>query len=235
MLFRVAMVACLLMSVAVHAEEPVTKLAEPAGDAAMQFPDDAAKLSYAFGQQFGDSLGSSGISKEGLNLEFIVKGLADKLDGKEGVDEIERQQLIRGALTEGRKKAAEAATVLNKTYLEANAKKEGVKSTPSGLQYRVITEGAGAKPTATSEVKVHYKGTLTDGTEFDSSYKRNEPAQFPLNGVIPGWTEGLQLMPVGSKYEFVIPSDLAYGPDGRPGIPPNAVLVFEVELLEIVK
>lgn len=235
MLFRGAMVACLLMAAVSYAEEPVTQLTEPAGDAAMQFPDDAAKLSYAFGQQFGDSLGSSGITKDGLNTEFILKGLIDKLDGKNGVDEVERQQLIRGALMAGRKKAAEAAQAGNKAFLEANAKKEGVKTTESGLQYRVIKEGTGAKPVATNEVKVHYKGTLIDGTEFDSSYKRNEPAEFPLNGVIKGWTEGLQLMPVGSTYEFVIPSDLAYGEPGRPGIPPNSVLIFTVELLDIVK
>lgn len=235
MLFRGAMAACMLFAAGAFAEEPVTQLAEPAGAAAVQFPDDAAKLSYAFGQQFGDSLAQSGISAEGLNVEFIVKGLADKLAGKDGLDEVERMSLIRGALTEGRKKASEAANAANTTYLEANAKKEGVKTTPSGLQYKVIKEGTGEKPTATSEVKVHYKGTLTDGTEFDSSYKRNEPAQFPLNGVIPGWTEGLQLMPVGSTYEFVIPSELAYGEPGRPGIPPNSVLVFQVELLEIVK
>ncbi|MGI9246904.1 MAG: FKBP-type peptidyl-prolyl cis-trans isomerase, partial [Steroidobacteraceae bacterium] len=116
-----------------------------------------------------------------------------------------------------------------KAFLETNAKKPGVKTTASGLQYRVITEGKGRKPAAADTVTVNYKGTLTDGTEFDSSYKRGEPASFPLNGVIPGWTEGVQLMPVGSKYEFVIPPELAYGSQGQLA---DQVLVFEVELLE---
>ncbi len=121
------------------------------------------------------------------------------------------------------------------TFLAENAKKPGVQTTPSGLQYRVITQGSGAKPLASDKVKVHYKGTLIDGKEFDSSYKRGEPIEFPLNGVIKGWTEGLQLMPVGSKYEFTIPSDLAYGDREVGGglIPAGSTLVFEVELLAI--
>jgi FKBP-type peptidyl-prolyl cis-trans isomerase len=120
-------------------------------------------------------------------------------------------------------------------FLAENSKKDGVKQTESGLQYKVLTEGTGPKPKASDTVKVHYKGTLIFGTEFDSSYKRGEPAQFPLTGVIKGWTEGLQLMPVGSKYEFYIPADLAYGASPRPNIPANSTLIFEVELLEIVK
>jgi len=121
-----------------------------------------------------------------------------------------------------------------KAYLEANQKKEGVKVTPSGLQYTILKEGDGPKPKATDTVTVHYRGTLIDGTEFDSSHKRNMPAQFPLNRVIPGWTEGLQLIGAGGKAQLVIPSDLAYGSRGAGGvIPPNAVLVFEVELISI--
>ena len=118
-------------------------------------------------------------------------------------------------------------------YLAENKKKDGVVTLPSGLQYEVLKEGSGASPKASDTVTVHYRGTLIDGTEFDSSLKRNEPASFPLNGVIPGWTEGLQKMKVGGKNRLVVPSDLAYGPQGRPGIPPNAVLIFEVELLKI--
>ena len=121
-------------------------------------------------------------------------------------------------------------------FLAANKKKDGVKATESGLQYEVIKEGKGAKPKATDTVKVHYHGTLIDGTVFDSSVEREEPAQFPVNRVIKGWTEALQLMQVGDKYRLVIPSDLAYGESGAGGdIGPNAVLVFEVELLDIVK
>jgi len=121
-------------------------------------------------------------------------------------------------------------------FLAENAKAEGVKTTDSGLQYKVVTEGKGAKPKAEDTVEVNYRGTLVDGTEFDSSYKRGQSATFPVSGVIPGWTEALQLMPVGSKFELAIPSDLAYGPGGAGGvIGPNSALKFEVELIAIKK
>ncbi len=121
-----------------------------------------------------------------------------------------------------------------KKFLEENAKREGVMVTPSGLQYKVITEGFGTKPKATETVVVHYRGTTIDGKEFDSSYKRNEPISFPLNGVIAGWTEGLQLMKTGAKYEFYIPYNLAYGERGAGAvIPPYATLIFEVELIQV--
>jgi FKBP-type peptidyl-prolyl cis-trans isomerase FklB len=120
-------------------------------------------------------------------------------------------------------------------FLAENKKKSGIKALPSGLQYKVITEGKGKSPKATETVTVHYRGTLIDGTEFDSSYKRGQPATFPVGGVIKGWTEALQLMKEGAKWQLVIPSDLAYGESGRQGIPPNAVLVFEVELVSIQK
>jgi FKBP-type peptidyl-prolyl cis-trans isomerase FkpA len=134
------------------------------------------------------------------------------------------------------KEAAEKNKAEGEKFLADNAKKPGVKVTASGLQYQVIKEGTGAKPAATDQVSVHYTGTLIDGTKFDSSYDRNEPAKFALNGVIPGWGEALQLMKVGSKYKLFIPSNLAYGDRGTPGpIGPNAALIFDVELLEIVK
>ncbi|MFO7320556.1 MAG: FKBP-type peptidyl-prolyl cis-trans isomerase [Chloroflexota bacterium] len=139
-----------------------------------------------------------------------------------------RRILLRSASTEEKRMNA------GKAYLAENAKKEGVVTTPSGLQYRVLREGNGPKPEAGGEVEVHYEGRLIDGTIFDSSYQRGEPISFLLNQVIEGWREGVQLMPVGSKYEFTIPSELAYGPQGVPGIiPPNAPLIFEVELLRV--
>ena len=120
-------------------------------------------------------------------------------------------------------------------FLKENSTKEGVKTTASGLQYKVLKEGKGKSPKATDTVEVHYRGTLLDGTEFDSSYKRGQTIEFPLNGVIPGWTEGVQLMKEGAKYQFTIPSKLAYGERGTPGgpIPPNATLIFEVELISV--
>ena len=130
---------------------------------------------------------------------------------------------------------AETDLEKGEAFLKENAKKEGVKTTASGLQYKVLKEGDGKTPKATDTVSVHYKGTLLDGTEFDSSYKRGEPAEFPLNRVIPGWTEGVQLMKEGAKYQFTIPSKIAYGERGTPGgpIPPNAALIFEVELIKV--
>jgi FKBP-type peptidyl-prolyl cis-trans isomerase FkpA len=129
---------------------------------------------------------------------------------------------------------AQSALEKGKAFLEENAKKEGVKSTSSGLQYKVLTPGEGRSPKATDTVLVHYHGTLINGTEFDSSYKRNEPIEFPLNRVISGWTEGVQLMQEGAKYEFYIPSNLAYGSRGAGGdIGPDETLIFEVELLKV--
>ena len=134
-----------------------------------------------------------------------------------------------------RKEAGAAGVKEGKGFLDANKKKEGVVTLPSGLQYKVLKAGTGAIPKATDTVKTHYRGTLVNGTEFDSSYKRNEPAEFPVGGVIKGWTEALQLMKAGSKWQLFIPSELAYGENGMGGdIPPNAVLTFDIELLEIV-
>src|SRR5438876_12382815 len=132
-------------------------------------------------------------------------------------------------LTEtAQKNAAEA-----EKFLAANKTKEGVKTTENGLQYKVLKEGSGAQPKSSDSVTVNYRGTLTDGTEFDSSYKRGQPATFPVAGVIKGWTEALQLMKVGSKFQLFIPPNLAYGDQGRPGIPPNSILIFEVELMDV--
>lgn len=131
--------------------------------------------------------------------------------------------------------AAEENKKKGSEYLEKNKSAEGVKVTASGLQYKVEKEGDGKTPVKTDTVKAHYKGTLVDGTQFDSSYDRGQPAEFPVQGVIPGWSEALQMMKVGSKYKLFVPPELAYGASGRPGIPANSVLVFEVELIDIVK
>ncbi|MGB1198223.1 MAG: FKBP-type peptidyl-prolyl cis-trans isomerase [Thalassotalea sp.] len=178
-----------------------------------------------------------------LDQDLIVRGFVDSLDNKAVIEKEEIQALLmnldknmKAKQQEQAKAASEASLLEGAKFLEENAKLEGVQVTESGIQYRVITEGSGEKPVATDTVKVHYTGTLTNGEKFDSSVDRGEPAVFPLNRVIAGWTEGLQLMSVGSKFKFTIPSDLAYGPSGRPPqIPGNAVLEFEVELLEIQK
>lgn len=234
MLSRIVLaVAALTLAVApaALAEDPAqtTQLAEPPAVV------DNAKLSYAFGQQFGESLKGAGIDKASVDPAQLLQGLSDFLEGKQTMGADERQQIIRGALMAARDNMSKGNIEAGKKFLEENAKKEGVKTTASGLQYKVITEGTGEKPTKDSNVKVHYTGTLIDGTKFDSSVDRGEPAEFGLSQVIPGWTEGLQLMTPGSKYQLFIPAELAYGENSRAPIPPNSVLIFDVELLEIVK
>lgn len=193
------------------------------------------KASYAIGVNIAFDLKSAGA--EDIDAKVLLQAMeevfADKptLMGRQ-----EAGQFLSGYFGALREKAAEKSVGESAAWLEANKSKEGVKTTASGLQYKVLTEGKGKSPKAEDKVRVHYTGTLTNGTKFDSSVDRNEPAEFPLNGVIRGWTEGLQLMKEGAKYEFYIPSDLAYGPQGRPPtIPGNAALVFEVELLKILK
>lgn len=179
------------------------------------------QLSYAYGVVMSRQLKDAGTE---LNLEKFKEGYAASVKGGESAMTDEE---LRQAFT------AHAEFVANR-FLRENAKKEGVKVTDSGLQYEVIEQGDGAKPKETDKVKVHYEGTLTSGEVFDSSYERGEPISFGLNQVIKGWTEGVQLMPIGSKYRFVIPYDLAYGEAGSPpSIPPKATLVFVVELLGI--
>lgn len=209
-----------------------------AADSAPTEPKD--KNSYSIGFDIGSSLKKTGIE---LNDSMLAKGIADAVSGaKPALSEEEIQKTLMSLQTEMRNKAMEkqkAAGDENKksgeAFLAANKGKDGVKTTASGLQYKILTEGKGAKPKASDTVKVNYRGTLVDGTEFDSSYKRGEPITFPVNGVIPGWTEALQLMPVGSKWQLFIPANLAYGEQGPPGIGPNSTLIFDVELLGIEK
>lgn len=193
------------------------------------------KLSYAWGLAMGNQLKAMGVKE--LNSESFKDGVKVAFDG--GTPEMpvdEAQKLINDYLQELEKKAEAVAREEGNKFLEENGSKENVKTTASGLQYIVEKEGEGAQPTAEDEVTVHYTGKLLNGTVFDSSVNRGEPATFPLNRVIPGWTEGVQLMKEGAKYTFFIPSDLAYGPNGVPNvIPPHSTLIFEVELIKVNK
>lgn len=193
------------------------------------------KLSYAWGLAMGRQLQGMGMKE--LNVADFKDGVQSVFDGSEpaiGVEEA--QKLIQDYLNDLQTKAEETAKAAGKKFLEENKKNADVKETASGLQYVVEKEGTGAQPTAEDEVTVHYTGRLLDGTVFDSSVNRGEPATFPLNRVIPGWTEGVQLMKEGAKYTFFIPSDLAYGPQGIPGaIPAHSTLIFDVELIKVIK
>lgn len=192
------------------------------------------KASYAIGIDIGMNFKKQNMD---LNPDAMAAGAKDALNGKPQVSPNE----VREIMTQWQKELGEKQKVMatknqadGEKYLTENKKKEGVKTTGSGLQYKSLKEGTGSQPKGTDTVTVNYRGTLIDGTEFDSSYKRGEPATFPLNGVIKGWTEGLQLMKKGSKYQFVIPPNLAYGERAVGGdIGPNSTLIFEVELLDI--
>lgn len=193
------------------------------------------KLSYAWGMAMGQQLRQMGVKD--LDLEEFNCAVKDVFEDRTGkIPFQEAQKLINEYLQELEAKATAQIREVGEKFLAENKTKEGVKTTASGLQYIVEKEGEGEHPTATDEVTVHYTGKLLDGSVFDSSVNRGEPATFPLNRVIPGWTEGVQLMKEGAKYTFFIPSDLAYGPQGVPGaIPPHSTLIFEVELLKINK
>jgi len=191
------------------------------------------KISYALGLSMGQNLASSGV--ESLNYQDLAAGIEDVLTKQQPrISYQEAQQVLNTFFQELEQKIAGAAKAEGEKFLAENAKREGVKVTESGLQYEILEPSLGQKPKATDTVRVHYEGTLIDGTVFDSSYKRGESITFPLNGVIKGWTEGLQLMSIGSKYKFFIPYQLAYGERGAgQSIPPYAALIFTVELLGI--
>jgi FKBP-type peptidyl-prolyl cis-trans isomerase FklB len=191
------------------------------------------KISYALGLSMGQNLMGSGVTS--LNYQDLAQGIEDVLTKQQPkITYQEAQQVLGQFFQELEAKVAGAAKADGEKFLAENAKREGVQVTASGLQYEVLEATIGQKPKATDTVKVHYEGTLIDGTVFDSSYKRGESISFPLNGVIKGWTEGLQLMSVGSKYKFFIPYQLAYGERGAgQQIPPYAALIFTVELLGI--
>ncbi len=224
----VAMLAACNQQVAEKKEAPALKL-----------DNDQAKLAYAIGMDIGNSLNPF---KNDIDRGALVAAINDRLDGRDGklsaadaakVKQAYFKKMAAKHLAEQKAKG-EKNKVDGEKFLAENGKKKGVITTASGLQYEVLKAGSGAKPKATDTVTVNYRGTLIDGTEFDSSYKRGQPATFPLNGVIKGWTEGVQLMSIGSKYRFVLPANLAYGAQGAgPKIGPNSTLVFEVELLGI--
>lgn len=202
---------------------------------------EAEKLSYVIGMDIGNSIKQLGPDTD-VNLDIITRAMKDVMEGKETLltpqeaNEVKQaySQKMQEQLAAQRQVQAEKNLTEGKAFLEENKAREGVKTTESGLQYEVLEEGEGPKPKETDTVTVNYRGTLIDDTEFDSSYKRGQPATFPVNGVIPGWTEALQLMPVGSKYRLFIPADLAYGERGAgQAIGPNATLIFDVELLSI--
>jgi len=199
-----------------------------------QLKDQKDKVSYSIGMNIGLNLSRQ---KVDINPDVLVAGIRDAIAGKPQLtqDQVKDvMQQFEKDMEQKQKDAGEKNKADGVKFLEENKKKEGVKTTASGLQYKAIKEGTGPQPKATDMVTVNYRGTLIDGTEFDSSYKRGQPATFPLNGVIKGWTEGLQLMKVGSKYQFVVPSNLAYGERAvGPDIAPNATLIFEVELLDV--
>lgn len=196
---------------------------------------DTKKASYAIGQQIGGNLKAQSIE---FDPEVIAMALKDVQKGESKLDKEGMQQAMMKLQEMAMKKQQEEAQAnLQKStaWLEQNKSQPNVKTTASGLQYVVEKEGSGAAPTDKDTVKCHYKGTLTSGEQFDSSYDRGQPAEFPVTGVIPGWTEALKMMKPGSKYKLFIPPNLAYGAQPRPGIPANSALIFEVELIEIVK
>jgi FKBP-type peptidyl-prolyl cis-trans isomerase len=207
-----------------------------ADDAA--FKNDQDKVSYSMGVDMGRNLHKQGID---VDPAVLLEGLKDGIAGGATKMTDDEMQATMQTFIEGMKEKMQAKQAVdgaeNKTkgeaYLEANKKKDGWKTTPSGLQYKIITTGTGEKPKATDTVVTQYRGTTIDGTEFDSSYKRNEPAEFPVNAVIPGWTEALQMMTVGSKWQLAVPANLAYGEQAPPEIGPDSVLLFDVELVAI--
>ena len=192
------------------------------------------KISYALGMVIGHNLKSMNVGQ--ISSADFAQAVADILDGKQpAMADAEAQQLVQKHLQECQENQGKAVREAGEAFLAENAKTDGVVVLPSGLQYTVLREGTLRKPKATDSVECHYEGRLIDGTVFDSSYKRGQSATFPLNGVIAGWTEGVQLMGEGAKYRFFIPYHLAYGERGAGGsIPPYAALVFDVELVKVL-
>jgi len=204
--------------------------------------DKKGKISYSMGYNIGTSWKRNGFETNDVDLEILLKGLKDSMQGRDSaITEKENRELLTSFQGELRTRRDEKRKVLgeknkkeSETFLTENKTKPGVQALPDGLQYKIITEGGGPKPTTNDTVVVNYRGTLLDGTEFDSSTKRGQPATFGVTRVIKGWSEALQMMPVGSKWQLFIPPDLGYGERGQgTNIGPNATLIFEVELVSI--
>lgn len=190
------------------------------------------KVSYALGMSIGHQLQQ--INATDLNIDDFAQAITDVFNGDAKLSDAEAQAAVQDFFSRKAEEQAKAAKAEGENFLAENAKKEGVKTLPSGLQYKVLREGDGRKPSATDKVECHYEGTLINGEVFDSSYRRGETATFGLNQVIKGWTEGLQLMQEGAKYRFFIPYNLAYGEHGAgQSIPPYAALIFDVELIKV--
>jgi FKBP-type peptidyl-prolyl cis-trans isomerase FklB len=204
----------------------------------LELKDQKDKESYSLGYQFGQGAKSQGLD---INVDIYASGIRDALGGKNpplSQEEMKKtlsdfQQRIMAARQKELKEMSAKNLAAGKAFLEENKKKEGVKTLPSGLQYKVLAEGSGKTPKAADNVTVNYKGTLINGAEFDNSYKRGQPATFKVNGVIKGWTEALQLMKEGSKWQLFIPPELGYGERGAGPVPPNSTLIFEVELISV--
>jgi len=238
-MFALVVMALLIVAVAQNAPAPAPQNAPAQNAPSSVFKTPLEKHSYALGLDIGRQM-----KKEGLEIDpaVLTQGLKDAMSGNQALmtDEelratiVELQNEVRARQAEIRKQMMEKNKAAGEAFLAENKKKEGVVTLPSGLQYKILKPGEGQKPAADDTVVCQYRGTLIDGKEFDSSYKRNQPATFPVDRVIKGWSEALQLMPVGSKWQLFIPADLAYGERGAgPDIPPNSTLIFEVELVSI--
>ena len=212
-------------------KKPLPAKPKPAVSSPLKTLQDSA--SYAIGVSVANFYKQQGVAN--LNAAMVTKACVDVFNNKKLLlDDMQANNVLMNYMNKLQTEKAKPAIAAGQKFLAANQKKQGVKTTPSGLQYEVITEGAGPKPTLNDSVTCHYKGSLADGAEFENSYQRGEPVTFAVGGVIRGWTEALQLMSVGSKYKLYVPHELGYGVNDNGPIPGGSVLVFEVELLKIV-
>lgn len=230
------MFASMLIVTAFAQTKPKPAVKKPAAPAAKPAPvmkNALDSFSYALGLSMANFYKEQGV--ENINVQLVTKALNDIKSGKPLLTEMDINNCIISYMEASKSKKAEGEKKIGQAFLDSNKTQPGVVTLPSGLQYRILKEGTGAKPGPNDKVKVHYEGKLTNGKIFDSSIQRGEPIELNVNGVIPGWTEALQLMPVGSKWKLFIPSDLGYGDSGAGAdIKPGATLVFDVELLEVI-